>query len=111
MKKGVNPGRSGKDLFAQMKDLEKKLKAAREDLAEQVVEASAGGGAVRVVASGTQEILRVEIDPDLFAAGDAEMLQDLVLLAVNQAIRDSQTLAARKLGPLAGGFNMGGGGG
>jgi DNA-binding YbaB/EbfC family protein len=109
MKNSMNPGRSSKDLLSQMKALEEKLKAARTELAEQAVEASAGGGAVRVVASGTQEIMSVEIDPDLLAAGDAEMLQDLVLLAINQAIRDSQTLAARKLGPLAGGFSLGGG--
>lgn len=108
MKKSMKPGKSSGDLFSQMRDLEKKLKAARTELAEQMVEASAGGGAVRVEASGTQEITRVEIDPDLLASDDVEMLQDLVLLAVNQAIRDSQTLAARKLGPLAGGFGPGG---
>src|SRR3990170_428188 len=59
-------------------------------------------GAVRVVMSGTQECHRVVIDPELLAQGDAARLQDLVLLAVNQAIKDSQLLAARRLSPLAG---------
>jgi hypothetical protein len=108
MKKGKRSGPSGLDMVSQMKDLERRLKEARAELTEQTVEASAGGGAVRVVASGTQEILEIEIDPSLVESGDREMLQDLVLLAVNQAIRDSQTMAARKLGPLAGGVGPGG---
>jgi DNA-binding YbaB/EbfC family protein len=110
MKKGKRPEKVGGDILAQMKDLERKLMEAKTELAEQTVEASAGGGAVRVVASGTQEIMQVEIAPSLMESGDRDMLQDLVMLAVNQAIRDSQTMAARKLGPLAGGVGPGGSG-
>ncbi len=65
-----------------------------------MVEASAGQGGVRVTMSGTQECHRVLISPELLAEGDAGKLQDLVLLAVNQAIKDSQLLAARRLSPL-----------
>jgi len=82
--------------------LQRELAQAQADLAQQLVEASAGQGAVRVVMSGTQECHRVVIDPELLAQGDAARLQGLVLLAVNQAIKDSQLLAARRLSPLAG---------
>lgn len=81
---------------------QRELAQAQAELAQQMVEASAGQGAVRVVMSGTQECHRVVIDPDLLAQGDATRLQDLVLLAVNQAIKDSQLLAARRLSPLTG---------
>ncbi len=93
-----------KDLLAQVKALQTHLEQARKELAEETVEASAGGGAVRVVMSGTQECMAVHIEETLLEEGDVGMLQDLVLLAVNQAILDSQALAARKLGPLGGGL-------
>lgn len=80
--------------------LERELAQAQAELARQLVEASAGQGAVRVTMSGTQECHRVVIRPELLAEGDAEKLQGLVLLAVNQAIKDSQLLAARRLSPL-----------
>jgi DNA-binding YbaB/EbfC family protein len=86
-----------------LKDMRRELERAQQELAEQSVDASAGGGAVKVTMTGTQELLDVQIDSALFEAGDVSMLQDLVLLAVNQVIKDSQLLAARRLGPLAGG--------
>lgn len=100
-----------KDLLDQVKALQAQLEQARRELAEETVEASAGGGAVRVVMSGTQECKAVHIEEALVKDGDVDMLQDLVLLAVNQAIHDSQALAARKLGPLGGGLaGLGSGG-
>ncbi len=109
MAKVKGAGRAG--LMAQMQRLQEALVKARADLAETTVEASAGGGAVRVVMSGTQECRQLLVAPGLLAAGDVEMLQDLILLAVNQALRDSQALAARTLGPLTGGLGLEGGGG
>lgn len=85
---------------SEMDELRQDLERAQRELATQMVEASAGGGAVKVTVSGTQELHNVHIDPALFEAGDVEMLQDLVLLAVNQAIKDSQVMAARRLGPF-----------
>jgi DNA-binding YbaB/EbfC family protein len=104
MSKGKKPKGGSLNLNAQMKQLQDQLVQAQQDLADETVEASAGGGAVRVVMSGTQECQSVTVDPELLASDDIEMLQDLILLAVNQAIHDSQALAARKLGPLAGGL-------
>jgi DNA-binding YbaB/EbfC family protein len=104
MSKGRRPKGLGPDLSAQMKKLQAQLVETQEALKHETVESSAGGGAVRVVMSGTQECQRVLIDPELMSSGDVDMLQDLILLAVNQAILDSQAMAARRLGPLAGGF-------
>jgi DNA-binding YbaB/EbfC family protein len=101
----------GKNIMAQVQDLQEKLVQAQEDLADLNVEATAGGGAVRLVMSGTQECKEVTIDPGLLEAGDVEMIQDLILLAINQAVHESQALAAKQLGPLAGGLGQLGGGG
>lgn len=106
MNKGRKPKGMGLDLNAQMKKLQDQLVQTQEALKHETVEASAGGGAVKVVMSGTQECQSVMIDADLISSGDVDMLQDLVLLAVNQAILDSQAMAARKLGPLAGGLGQ-----
>ncbi len=95
---------SGKNALSQFQRMQAELAQAQADLADQTVEASAGGGAVKVVMTGTQECRSITIDPGLMQSGDASMVQDLVLLAVNQAIRDSQLLAARRLGPLTGGL-------
>jgi DNA-binding YbaB/EbfC family protein len=104
-------GLKGLGGMGMVQKLQEQLVQAQAELAKEKVEASAGGGAVRVIMSGTQECQQVIIDPDVFKEDDREMLQDLVLLAVNQAIHDSQALAARKLGPLAGGGGLLGGGG
>jgi DNA-binding YbaB/EbfC family protein len=95
-------------MLGQVMKLQQALTQARAELADVTVEASAGRGAVSVVMSGTQECRGVRIDPGLLTEGDVDRLQDLVMLAVNQAIHDSQSLAARKLGPLAGGLGGGG---
>jgi DNA-binding YbaB/EbfC family protein len=90
------------DMLGQLRDMQKKLEETRKALALETIEASAGKGAVRVVMSGTQECREVVIAPELLTAGDVSRVQELVLLAVNQAIRDSQVMAARRLGPIAG---------
>lgn len=81
-----------------MKDSFKMLRQVQQlqkELESNTVEASAGGGAVTVVANGAQKLVSVRIDPD--AAGDAEMLQDLILTAVNEAMEKSKQMATAKL--------------
>ena len=90
------------NMLGQLRDMQKKLEETRKQLAEETIEASSGRGAVRVIMSGTQECRQVVIDPTALEKNDAEHLQELIRLAVNQAIKDSQLLAARKLGPIAG---------
>ena len=110
MGKGKGSSAVGKNMMAQVQELQAKLVQAQEDLGELTVEVTTGGGAVRLVMSGTQECREVDIAPDLLEAGDVEMIQDLILLAVNQAVQESQALAAKQLGPLAGGLGQLGGG-
>ncbi len=82
--------------------LDQELRKAQSELAQSSVEATAGRGAVKVTMSGTQECLSVEITQETLDSGDARHLEGLVLLAVNQAIRDSQLMAARRLSPFSG---------
>lgn len=111
MSKGKGSKRGQMGMLAQVQKLQENLARAQAELADETVEATAGGGVVRVVMSGTQVCKSVMIEPQLLEEGDVEMLQDLLLLVVNQAIQDSQALAARKLGPLTGGLGLPGIGG
>jgi DNA-binding YbaB/EbfC family protein len=83
---------------------------AQEALKEQKVEASAGGGMVKVVVSGDLKLESLTIDPDAVDPEDVEMLQDTVLAAVNEALRSAQELAASKMGDVTGGLGGPGGG-
>lgn len=82
--------------------LDQELRKAQSELAQSSVEATAGRGAVKVTMSGTQECMSVEISEGILETGDRRQLEGLVLLAVNQAIRDSQLMAARRLSPFSG---------
>jgi DNA-binding YbaB/EbfC family protein len=98
--KGNNP----MGMMQQLQKLQEQLQATQAQLAEEVVTASAGGGAVSVSVTGDQRCQSVEIDPELLQDGDVEMLQDLVLTAFNSALEKSRDLAAERLGPLTGGL-------
>ncbi|MFC2065386.1 YbaB/EbfC family nucleoid-associated protein [Chloroflexota bacterium] len=107
MAKGYNrpPGGGGAaGKMGQIQKLQEQLQAAQERLAEQTVTASVGGGAIKVIMTGDQVCKSVEIDPELLQDADAEMLQDLVLSALNSALDQSRELASQSLGPLAGGL-------
>lgn len=86
--------------------LQQKMLETQESLANETVEVSVGGGAVTVVITGQQKVQSVKISPDAISAGDTEMLQDLILAAVNEAIDKSQQLAASRMGVLAGGLGL-----
>ncbi len=107
-------GPGGLDLNAMMKQVQQmqtEMTEAQERLKEEVVDASAGGGMVKVKMSGDMRLLEVVIDPEAIDPEDPELLQDMVLAAVNEGIRASQELASSKLGGIAGGLGGPGGGG
>ena len=105
MAKGFNkPKGMGQGGMMQQLLHPQQLAEAQEALAEETVTASAGGGAIKVTMTGDQKCREVTIDPALLEDADAEMLQDLVLSAVNLALDQSRELAAERLGPLAGGL-------
>jgi len=91
-------------MMQQIQKLQEQLVQTQEQLAQETVEYSAGGGAIKVVMTGDQRCQSVVIDPQLVADGDAEMVQDLVLAAVNGALDASRALASERMGPLAGGL-------
>ncbi len=95
-----------KSALRQAQQLQAKLAKAQEELGNITVEASSGGGAVKVVIDGNQKIRSVEISPEVVDAGDVELLQDLVMTAVNEAISKSQELVSNHLGSLTSGFNI-----
>jgi hypothetical protein len=78
----------------------------QEELAERTVEGTAGGGMVKVTANGRQQVLRIEIEKDVVDPDDLEMLQDLVLAAVNDALSKAQEMVASEMGKLTGGMNI-----
>ena len=94
-------------LLEQVGAMQQQMQQAQEELAQQTVEASAGGGAVAVTATGNGEIKSLRIDPKAIDPAEPELLADMVLAAVNEALRAAQSLAESKLGGLAGG-NLGG---
>jgi DNA-binding YbaB/EbfC family protein len=88
----------------QMQRLQEQLVQTQEQLAQETLTHSAGGGAIKITITGDQRIQAVAIDPDLLKDSDVEMLQDLILAAVNGALDASRALAAERLGPLSGGL-------
>ena len=103
-------GAGGLDLNAMMKQVQQmqaEMTEAQEKLKDEVVEASAGGGMVKAKMSGDLRLLELTIDPQAIDPEDAELLQDTVLAAVNEAIRAAQELAASKMGGIAGAGGLG----
>jgi len=90
-------------LLQQMGEMQEQMKLAQDELAKETVEASAGGGMVTVTANGAGEITGIRIDPKAIDPDDPELLADMVLAAVNEALRSAHSLAESKLGGLTGG--------
>jgi nucleoid-associated protein EbfC len=93
-------------MLRQAQALQRKLAQAQEEIAEVEVTGSAGGGTVTAVATGTGDLVRIEIAPEAVDPDDVEMLQDLVVAAVNEALRNAREVEQEKLGGLAGGLGL-----
>ncbi len=95
-----------KSILRQAQQLQAKLAKAQEELGSMTVEASSGGGAVKVVMDGHQKVHSVEISPEAVESRDVELLQDLIMTAVNEATTKSQELVSKRLSSLTGGLNI-----
>jgi DNA-binding YbaB/EbfC family protein len=95
-------------MLQQVQKMQQDMVAAQEQLKNETVEASAGGGMVKVVVSGDLEVKSITIDAAAIDPDDPELLQDMVLAAVNEGLRSAQELAASKMGGLTGGLDLGG---
>jgi len=89
-----------------IQQMQEKLMKAQEELGNESVEGTAGGGAVRIVMTGHQKVQSVTIDPEVVDPEDVEMLQDLVAAAVNDAVHKSHELATKRLGAVTGGMKI-----
>lgn len=99
-------------MMKQVQQMQAEMMKAQEELKHEIVEASAGGGMVTAKVTGELEIKEIRIDPEAVDPEDVEMLQDMVLAAVNEALRSAQELAASKMGAATGGLGgLGGPGG
>lgn len=93
-------------MMKQVQKMQVEMARLQEELGERQVESTVGGGVVRVVANGKQEILSLEIKPEAVDPEDVEMLQDLILAAVNESLRKSQEMVSSEMGKLTGGMNI-----
>ncbi len=93
-------------MMKQAQKLQKKMLKTQEELAKKTVEASAGGGMVKVIANGSQKIESIVLEKEVVDPEDVEMLQDLVLAAVNDALNKSQEMVSSEMGKLTGGLNI-----
>ena len=93
-------------LIRQAQQLQAKLVKAQEELSEKTVEVTAGGGAITIIIDGKQQIHSVKISPEVVNPEDVDMLQDMVMAAMNEAINKSQAMASDYLGGLTSGFKI-----
>lgn len=94
------------NMMKQAQQLQSKMLKLQEELAEKTVESSAGGGMVNVVANGRQQIVSIRIEKEVVDPDDVEMLQDLMLAAVNDALVKSQEMVSAEMSKLTGGLNI-----
>ena len=93
-------------MMKQVQQMQKQMEKAQEELANEEVEASAGGGMVTVKVSGDLNIKSIKLEPEAIDPEDPEMLEDMILAAANEAMRAAQELASKKMGGLTGGLNI-----
>ena len=107
MAKGF-PGMGGNmnNMMKQMQKMQKKMEEVQAEVDATELEATAGGGAIKVVVNGKKELLDIEIDPSVVDPEDVEMLQDLVIAAVNEGLRKAEDFAANEMKKVTGGLNI-----
>lgn len=93
-------------LMRQVQKMQKKIAALQEELAQRTVEASVGGGMVTAVVNGRQELVSIKIDPEVVNPEDIDMLQDLIVAAVNEALRRSQEMVQEEMAKITGGLKI-----
>lgn len=104
--KGFGGGGGMQALMRQANQMQTRMKKAQEELAARDFEGTSGGGAVKVTVTGDMKVKSVEIQQDVFAAGDKDMLQDLMVTAVNEALRVAKTTSDAEMAKITGGFSV-----
>ncbi|MDD3393683.1 MAG: YbaB/EbfC family nucleoid-associated protein [Clostridia bacterium] len=110
MAKGGFPGMGGmnmNNLMKQAQKMQKQMQEKQEELGEKTLEMTSGGGAVKVVITGKKEIKELKLNPDVVDPEDVEMLEDLIMSAVNEAIRQVEEMYNNEMGKMSGGMGLG----
>lgn len=94
------------NMMKQVKKMQQQMEKAQEELGQKLVEGSAGGGVVTVTVSGNKEIKNITIKPEAVDPDDVEMLQDLIVAAVNDALKKADEIASKDMGKITGGLNI-----
>ena len=105
-KGAIMAGMNMQQMMKQARKMQEQLAAAQENLKSQTVDASAGGGMVKVTVNGEMELVNLTIDPDALDPEDVDMLQDMIMAAVNEAVRGVNELANKQMGAITGGLNI-----
>ncbi len=102
----MNPNANYQKMMKQVQKMQADMAKVQDDLANEIVEASAGGGMVTVQVTGAVELKSIKIDPEAIDPNDVEMLEDLILAAANEALRSAQELANKRMGGVTSGLNI-----
>ena len=106
MKFNPGGGANMNQMIKQAKKMQEQMAKMQEELQERVVEASAGGGAITAKVNGRQEVLEIKIKPEVVDPEDVEMLEDLILAVLNDAIKQSQDMVSGEMSKITGGLNI-----
>lgn len=106
---GMPGGMNMNNLVKQAQKMQKQMEKMQQELEEKTIETTAGGGAIKVIITGKKEIKEIKINPEVVDPDDVEMLEDLVLTAVNEAIRQAEEMVSSEMNKITGGINMPGG--
>lgn len=108
MAKGKGPMIPGNmnNMMKQVQKMQKDMQEAQSKIEEQAFEASAGGGAILAVVNGKKEVLRIELKPEIVDPDDIEMLQDLIIVAINDALKSAEETMTSAMGKFTGGMNL-----
>lgn len=106
MKFNPGGGANMNQMIKQAKKMQEQMAKMQEELQERIVEASAGGGAITAKVNGRQEVLEIKIKPEVVDPEDIEMLEDLILAVINDAIKQSQEMVSGEMSKITGGLNI-----
>ncbi|NLV22845.1 MAG: YbaB/EbfC family nucleoid-associated protein [Syntrophomonadaceae bacterium] len=106
MKFNPGGGANMNQMIKQAKKMQEQMAKMQEELQEKIVEASAGGGAITAKVNGRQELLEIKIKPEVVDPEDVEMLEDLVMAVINEAIKKSQDMVSSEMSKITGGLNI-----
>ncbi len=108
MAKGRGPAMPGNmnNMMKQVQKMQRDMQEAQEKIESETFEATAGGGAIKVTVSGKKEIISIDLKPEVVDPDDIEMLQDLIIVAVNEALKTAEDTMSKTLGKFTGGMNI-----